>query len=213
MNIANLPTLSIGNVSIRQHDGLYSLNDLHEASGGEENHKPVFFLRNKQTQSLISEISKSANLHFMKTTRGKYASTYACKELVIDYAAWISAEFHLKVIRVFLDTADKMSAHRPAELPPPPPTKTLTFTVPLGEIGHRWLLHTDRHGREHVTALSHDTHIGTPDKLVHTLMHAPADLHLSLDQQLTIASAFLRNAHQSAAGYAKRLKPLTGAAA
>jgi len=115
-----------------------------------------------------------------------------------------------------LSGADNMPANRPAEVPPAPPsplplppvsppTKTLTFSVPVGGNDHRWLLHTDRHGREHVTALSHDTHIGTPAQLVQTLMESPADLHLSLDQQLTIVGTFLRNAHHAAAGYGKRL--------
>jgi len=94
-------------------------------------------------------------------------------------------------------------------LPPPPPkpapTKTLTFTVPLGEIGHRWLLHTDHHGREHVTPLTPETHIGTPAKIVSMLMTCPADLHLDYGQQLAIINTFLHNLHQAAAGYGKRL--------
>ena len=99
-------TLAIGNITVRQHDGLFSLNDLHKASGGEENFKPAFFLRNDQTKALIAEIAKGADLHlFLKTTKGRNGSTYACRELVIAYAAWISAAFHLKVIRVFLAVA------------------------------------------------------------------------------------------------------------
>jgi len=96
-------------------------------------------------------------------------------------------------------------------LPPPPPqpapapTKTLTFTVPLGETGQRWLLHTDRHGSEHVTRLDPDMHIGTPAKIVSMLMTSPADLHLDYGQQLAIINTFLHNLHQSAAGYGKRL--------
>lgn len=97
-------TLAIGNITVRQHDGLFSLNDLHKASGGEENFKPAFFLRNDQAKALIAEIAKGADSHlFLKTTKGRNGSTYACRELVIAYAAWINAAFHLKVIRVFLD--------------------------------------------------------------------------------------------------------------
>jgi hypothetical protein len=78
---------------------------LHAASGGEEKHEPNYFVRLDQTQALISEISKSpemGNLEPIKTARGRNGGTYACRELVIAYAAWISAAFHLKVIRVFL---------------------------------------------------------------------------------------------------------------
>lgn len=98
--------LTLGNITIRQHNGLFSLNDLHKASGGEENFKPAFFLRNDQAKALIAEIAKGADLHlFLNTTKGRNGSTYACRELVIAYAAWISAAFHLKVIRVFLAVA------------------------------------------------------------------------------------------------------------
>ena len=95
--------LTLGNITVRQHNGLFSLNDLHKASGGEENFKPAFFLRNDQAKALITEIANGADLHlFLNTTKGRNGSTYACRELVIAYAAWISAAFHLKVIRVFL---------------------------------------------------------------------------------------------------------------
>jgi len=102
---ANLPatTLSVGSVQIHQHDGLYSLNDLHKASGGDGKHRPNYFLATEQTKSLIAEIDK-AGIPALRTTRGRYASTYASRELVIAYASWISPAFHLKVIRVFLDT-------------------------------------------------------------------------------------------------------------
>jgi len=109
-----MKSLTLINQTIRQHDGLYSLNDLHLASGGEEKHQPAFFLRNEQTKALIEELS-SANLQTLKTVvgKGKAQGTYACKELVIAYAAWISAAFHLKVIGVFLDSVQK-----PQSLPP-----------------------------------------------------------------------------------------------
>ena len=100
-NTISASTLIIGTASIRQIDGLYSLNDLHKASGGEEKHRPAFFLRLDQTQALIAEIN-CADLHSLETREGRNGGTYACKELVIAYAAWISPAFHLKVIRVFL---------------------------------------------------------------------------------------------------------------
>lgn len=95
--------LSIGTSSIRQFDGLYSLNDLHTASGGDKNHQPAFFIRNEQTKALISEINRSANSqNALKSKRGgDFQGTFACKELVYAYAMWISPKFMLTVIRAY----------------------------------------------------------------------------------------------------------------
>ena len=96
-------TLAIGNITVRQLNGLFSLNDLHKAAGGEAKHQPALFMRMEQTQALITEIGNSTDSQSFKTKEGRNGGTYACRELVIAYAAWISAAFHLKVIRVFLD--------------------------------------------------------------------------------------------------------------
>lgn len=99
-------TFTIGDIAVRQLDGLFSLNDLHKASGGDAKHEPNYFVRLDSTQALVSEISKSpemGNLEPIKSARGRNGGTYGCREVVIAYAAWISAVFHLKVIRVFLN--------------------------------------------------------------------------------------------------------------
>ena len=96
-------TLAIGDITVRQHNGLFSLNDLHKAAGGEAKHQPALFMRMEQTQALIAEIGNSTDSQSFKTKEGRNGGTYACRELVIAYAAWINAAFHLKVIRVFLD--------------------------------------------------------------------------------------------------------------
>lgn len=102
----SMAALAISNTPIRQVDGLYSLNDLHQASGAENRHQPRYFLANQQTKELIAEIQNSENPLFnpaIRVSQGKTGGTYACKELVVAYAAWISPSFHLKVIRAFLD--------------------------------------------------------------------------------------------------------------
>ena len=98
-------TFTIGDIAVRQLDGLFSLNDLHKAAGNESRHEPANFLRIEQTKALVEELS-SAETQTLKTVigKGKAQGTYACRELVIAYAAWISAVFHLKVIRVFLNS-------------------------------------------------------------------------------------------------------------
>lgn len=98
--------LTVDSLSIRSVDGLYSLNDLHRASGGEIRHRPSTWIQNQQTQELIKEIeAHGIPCIFVKQGVG----TFACKELVIAYAAWISPAFHLKVIRVFLGTSNQFT--------------------------------------------------------------------------------------------------------
>ncbi|MGJ0628630.1 KilA-N domain-containing protein [Xenorhabdus bovienii] len=86
-------------------DGRYSLNDLHQASGGEQKNKPVHWLSTQQAKDLIEEISKVENPTFKPVfiKKGRYGGTYVCKELVYSYAMWISAVFALKVIRAYDD--------------------------------------------------------------------------------------------------------------
>ena len=107
----NAQPLVIGNFSIRQdEDGRYCLNDLHKASGGNKKHQPAYFVRNQQTKDLI-EIIEGENddlqicrsKQAVNSIRGKglEQGTYAVKELVYSYAMWISAKFHLQVIRAY----------------------------------------------------------------------------------------------------------------
>lgn len=114
----SIQAFAIGETTVRQHNGLFSLNDLHKAAGGEEKHQPAFFIRREDTQALAAEIcSADSQIKAFETVRGrgKQQGTYACRELVIAYAAWISAAFHLKVIRVFLSaTTPKASPTNPA---------------------------------------------------------------------------------------------------
>lgn len=108
----NNQPLVIGDFSIRQdEDGRYCINDLHKASGGAEKHKPYNFMRNQQTKDLIAEIERENMMlksehHKSKainTVKGKGLSqgTFVVKELVYYYAMWISAKFHLTVIRAY----------------------------------------------------------------------------------------------------------------
>lgn len=106
----NTQPLVIGDFHIRQdEDGRYCLNDLHKASGYDKKHQPAYFIRNQQTKDLIGEIVNSANLQSLennqiepvKKMEGVKGGTYVVKELVYSYAMWISAKFHLQVIRAY----------------------------------------------------------------------------------------------------------------
>ena len=96
----------LSNVAIREHNGLYSINDLHRASGGEKRHQPSDWLRLKQTIELIKEAEKTGNPVIISK---QGVGTFACKELICAYATWISPKFFLQVIRTFLAVQEQGS--------------------------------------------------------------------------------------------------------
>lgn len=113
MNTKNAPVaFQISHVAIRQDDqGRYCLNDLHKAAGNEKRHAPNEWLRTQQAKELIAEFElepgipgskNEAGIPAIKTLRGRgIQGTYVVKELVYAYAMWISAKFHLQVIRAY----------------------------------------------------------------------------------------------------------------
>lgn len=94
----------IADTKIRQDSkGRYSLNDLHRAAGGEQKHRPKYWLSNEQAKELVAEIEKGG---IPPIVAKQGLGTFVCKELVYAYAMWISAAFHLKVIRTFDDAVN-----------------------------------------------------------------------------------------------------------
>ncbi|HHF3421349.1 TPA: P22AR C-terminal domain-containing protein [Haemophilus influenzae] len=130
-----MSNLQILTQSIRTFENLYALNDLHIASGGKDKHRPNQFIRLDTTKVLIAEIEKD-NQHALKIIRGTNGGTYACEELVIAYAMWISPKFHLIVLRAFL----AMHRNQPQQLSLPEPQKfTFEFTeYELQQLAWLW---------------------------------------------------------------------------
>ena len=112
-----MSNLAILNTSIRSYENLFSLNDLHQASGNLTKHKPAFFLRIDMTKDLIAEIEKD-NSNALKVIRGAQGGTYACEELMLAYAMWISPKFHLVVLRAFLNLHKNSTALLPNTITP-----------------------------------------------------------------------------------------------
>lgn len=112
-----MSNLAILNTSIRSYENLFSLNDLHQASGNLTKHKPAFFLRIDMTKDLIAEIEKETP-NALKVIRGAQGGTYACEELMLAYAMWISPKFHLIVLRAFLNLHKKTTALLPNTITP-----------------------------------------------------------------------------------------------
>ena len=109
--------LTISSSIIGMKDGLYSLNDLHRASGSDKKHKPANFMRIENTKNLIDEIercsdmsngTKSMAYKVIKGGNSEQQGTFVCRELVYSYAMWISARFQLIVIRAF----DAIASHQ-----------------------------------------------------------------------------------------------------
>ncbi len=82
-------------------EGRFCLNDLHKAAGGEERHRPSRWAENQQAQELAEEVGKAGIPALVSVKGGAAPGTYVCRELVYAYAMWISAKFHLQVIRTF----------------------------------------------------------------------------------------------------------------
>ncbi|EEY09488.1 P22AR C-terminal domain-containing protein [Mannheimia haemolytica] len=124
-----MSNLTILNTAIRQHENLFSLNDLHQVSGNSKNHQPSNFSRLETTQALVSAIQAEGTANPIKTLRGTQGGTYACKEIVIAYAAWISPQFHLVVLRAFLNQLENLQKNSEIQpLAPPPKKYTFDFT-------------------------------------------------------------------------------------
>ena len=136
-----MSNLTILKTSIRQSDNLYSLNDLHIASGNDPKHRPTYFVKNQQTQDLVNEIERCENSHIaIKVVKGgrnpELQGTWVCEELVLSYAMWISPKFHLIVLRAFL----AMHRNQPQQLALPEPQKfTFEFTeYELQQLAWLW---------------------------------------------------------------------------
>lgn len=110
-----MTNLTILSKKIRTTNELYSLNDLHKASGNLNKHRPKYWLANEQTKDLIDEIAKGGIPPLSVKHGGTNSGTWVCKELVYAYAMWISAKFHLQVIRAF-DAMAQQNAPIPTDM-------------------------------------------------------------------------------------------------
>ncbi len=163
--------LTLCSTAIRQLDVLYSLNDLHVAPGADRKHQPSNFMRLDTTVALIEEIRSSdlRNEPFRTIQGGKAQSqgTYVCKELVYAYAMWISAKFHLAVIRAF-DALQTPTAPQAIPLMLPGDAKA--------QAGKRYLVTFGGDGQTYAAwPLEPDCCVMTPDQFVKNLHEFPLD--------------------------------------
>lgn len=173
-----MTNLVINSQAISQHNDFYSLNDLHRVSGGENRHRPTFFLQNQETQELIAELEKENTVAY-HTKQGKQGGTYACRELVIRYGMWISPKFSLMVIRAF----DAMNT---GAIPCLPPKTTAHDRTPLRQAvtalsGKLGIIHSEAYalvhqymGVEHIDEIALDD-LPRAVEYVHRLMIGQPD--------------------------------------
>ncbi|WP_156550106.1 KilA-N domain-containing protein, partial [Gallibacterium salpingitidis] len=149
-----MSNLQILNNSIRTLDNLYSLNDLHKASGELPKHRPSLFIRNEQTKELIAEINCSNNelstnsiLAYKSLKGGLNAGVWACEELVLSYAMWISPKFHLIVLRAFLAMHKGQQLQNMQQLALPKP-KTIEIDTNVLDAIIKYCKFAKRHGEQ-----------------------------------------------------------------
>ena len=111
-------TISIAGLTIDQNgNGLYSINDLHKASGGLKKHQPALWFQLQSTTNFVryqeekakSQEQNHKNINLVIETiqgKGKAQGTFVSRKLVVAYAMWISPAFADHVLDTFLDVVD-----------------------------------------------------------------------------------------------------------
>lgn len=85
--------------------GLFSLNDLHKASGASESKRPHAYLRSKAGQDFVQALkAEGVENAFETITGGEAQGTYAHKLLAYEYATYLDRAFRLKAM-IVLDRA------------------------------------------------------------------------------------------------------------
>lgn len=136
-----MTNLTIFDTQVRIQENLYSLNDLHIASGNLRKHEPNRFMRLDNSKKLIEEINRTPDLGISHkvSQNGKFRGTWVSKELVYAYAMWISPQFNLQVIRAF----DQMHS---GVIEPLPQLQIQQNSVELPDFRHQRVLLTIEHG-------------------------------------------------------------------
>lgn len=145
-----MSNLSILNTAIRVHNNLFSLNDLHKVGGNQSKHQPTFFIRLDSTKELVAEIQQEdPNIQPIISKNG--IGTYACEEIALAYAMWISPKFHLVVLRAFIAMHKQQAQPQQIALPEPEKKYTVELTEDeILDLAWAWFaflrgIHTFRH--------------------------------------------------------------------
>ena len=101
------PTVIVNGVSVRvDSEGRYNLNDLHSAAvangDATENQRPSQFMRSRQVRNFVDTLTRVQKCTAVKTINGGLNhGVWALELAAIRYAAWLSAEFEIRVYQTF----------------------------------------------------------------------------------------------------------------
>ena len=99
-----IDTIVVGEVVVhRSENDLYSLNDLHKASGGEEATKPYRFLEVAKNATFVKSLQAlTPDTPVLVTVKGgANPGTWGSEEVAYKYASWISDDFDILVMSTF----------------------------------------------------------------------------------------------------------------
>lgn len=101
-----LPIVNAHPIRVNE-DGMFNLNDLHKASGGDKKNAPNYWKDSKGVQQVIDLYSypNSGNEQNQVLSSDRQNGTFAIEQLAIKYAMWISPEFEVQCIKVLMDYA------------------------------------------------------------------------------------------------------------
>lgn len=97
-------TLNINNnvvVLTSDENGMFSLNQLHKASGTTATKRPGNWIANRQTIDFLNTYSSAGILAVETVNGGTRRGTWGLEQVIFAYAEWISPEFHRAVIEAF----------------------------------------------------------------------------------------------------------------
>lgn len=121
-----MPFLFKHPISTRIKGGVeqFSLTDIWKLSGMGDEKRPSKWLRSEHAQKQIAylefladiKVQNSAllNGHFcpIENGKGRYAGTWAIKELAISFAMWLSPEYHVEVVKGFAEYEEAKRSRR-----------------------------------------------------------------------------------------------------
>lgn len=103
-----LPTVSVNGISVRLDDeGRYNLNDLHAAAvangQASESQRPSVFIRSATVKGFVKALKSALEINQpLKVVKGGDSpGIWGVELLSIRYAAWLSAEFEIRVYQTF----------------------------------------------------------------------------------------------------------------